>query len=571
MHEHREAIRGDRRAVVRLVPTFLIICCLIAQATAAEPPVVIRDDDVEGAKLRLPNGDILKIYLDEDDMGGAIRSTDGGKTWTKPEKPVKRWATKTLLDRNGQMHGFFIILRHVNEEGNRIAIDRFLDVWHVKTSGPDKVWEKGKIIQYGWNGSIVDDAIQLPSGRIVQPSQDWVPGSRGEPPTGNGYAMTLYSDDGGQTWSRSNPITSPVYEGFNGANFGACEPTIVLLNDGRLWMLMRTQTGYLYESFSEDGATWTEGRPSVFYASTGPPSLLRMPDNRLLLFWNNCEMPPRVNGQGVYAGRDALHAAISEDDGKTWRGFREILLDPRRHQTPPERGDRGTAYPYAVVSADGRYAEATSGQGGHRVVMRIDPDWLLEKERYSDFSNGLEDWSVFKGFGPIKRWWRDRVPGPQLIADPSNPDAVVLHIRKPDDKDADGAVWNFPAGHQGRLTLRIMFREGHRGAAIALNDRFFEPTDNNADEKAIYGLMVPPSGRLADSSYTFPTDRWVQLDLAWNDAKQACQVSVDGQTVATIQQKHPTIHGVSYLHLRSTADQIDPAGFLIGSVHARVE
>jgi len=566
---HRRLARMDASITLCLTLTLLAACA--ATLRAAEPPTVIRNDDVEGAKLRLSATEIVKVYLDEEDQGRVIRSTDNGQTWTKPEKTPKRWASKTLLDRDGQMHGFFIILRRVNETGNRINIDRFLDVWHVRTSGPDKAWEKGKMIQEGWNGSIVDDGIQLESGRIVQPSQDWVAGSKAGPPTGNGYALTLYSDDAGVTWHRSNPVKSPAYEGYNGANFGACEPSITMLNDGRIWMLVRTQAGYLYESFSRDGATWTEGRASVFYASTGPPALLRMPDNRLLLFWNNCEMPPRVDGDGVYGGRDALHVAISEDDGKTWRGFREILLDPRRHETPPKKGDRGTAYPYAVLSADGKYAEVTSGQGGHRVVMRIDPDWVLEKERGDDFASGLDNWSAFKGFGKATGWWRDRVVGPELIADPTNPDAMALNLRKPDDRDADGATWNFPAGHVGTLTMRVMFRDGHRGGVIALTDRFFEPCDPNVNRHAIYGLAVQPSGKLVNGNYTFPTDQWVELELAWDDAKRKCRVSVDGRTVAELPQAAKTVHGVSYLHLRSAADRVDEAGFLVGSVRSRVE
>lgn len=572
------SVPSDRWTVARarahLITALAALLCVTLSSpmgVAAEPPTPIRDDDHEGARLRLPDGALKKIYLTQDNHGAALTSTDGGETWSRPREPIKRWATKTLLDRDGQMHGFFLVLRRVNETGNRIAIDRFLDVWHVKTAGPDKVWEPAKRIQEGWNGSIVSAPLQLESGRIVLPSQDWVPGSRGVPPTGQGYAMTMSSDDGGETWSRSNRITSPVFEGYNGANFGACEPSIVQLEDGRLWMLMRTQAHYLYESYSDDGATWWPGRPSMFHASTGPPSIVRMPDGRLVLFWNNCQMPERIDGQGVYAGRDALHGAVSQDDGKTWRGFREILLDPRRHQSPPRKGDRGTAYPYSVISADGKSVEVTAGQGGHRVVLRIDPDWFLERERKDDFSKGIEGWSLFKGYGEIAGWWRDRVLGPRIVADPARIHGMALHVRKPDEKDADGAVWNFPSGHTGTLRLHVMFRKGHGGGAIALNDRFFEPTDNQANEQAIYELTVRPDGRLADTSYMLPTEKWVRLELTWDTQRRRCQVSIDGRTVGATRQRHETIHGVSYLHLRSTARDLDKAGFLIGSVEARVE
>ncbi len=538
-----------------------------AWSEAADAPAVLRPYAIDEAQLRLSDGTLKKIYLARDGFGAAITSTDNGHTWSEPEKPVQRWANKVFLDRDGQMHGFLILLRE-GASGRKIAIDRFLDVWHFKTSGPEKKWEKGRMIQEGWNGSIVDNAVQMANGRIVQPSQDWVPGSRPGPPTGNGYAQMLYSDDGGETWKRSNKITSPVFPEFNGANFGACEPSVIIRDDGTLWSVMRTQTGFLYESSSKDGAQWSPGQASSLHSSTGPAALLKMPDRRLLIFWNNCEMPPKFEGKGVYAGRDALHAAISNDDGRTWKGFREVSLDPRRSLSPPKKGDRGVAYPYAFLSADGKRAEVSLGHGPGRVIVTVDPDWLLEKERKDDFSNGLENWSVFKAFGKAESWWRDRTAGAQLVDDAKHNGTKALHLRKPDDKDADGAVWNFPAGRSGQLDLRLKFPADHGGARIALADRFFEPTDQNAESKAIYILSIAPDGSLDHTDYKFPVDRWVDVVLKWG---QQCEVLVEGQRVGTLPLQNPSVHGASYLHLRSTAAKPDQAGFFLGPVHVKVD
>lgn len=552
-------------------PSLLTFVLLgIAATYAAEAPKTLRPWDKDEARVRLPDGTLKQLYIDTKGFGAAVVSTDDGKTWSQPETPVKRWASKAFLDRDGQLHGFAILLRQ-EQQGKRIAVDRFIDVWHFQTAGPEKTWQLAATIQTGWNGSIVSGPVQLPSGRIVLPSQDWTPHSKPVPPTGNGYVVMLYSDDGGKSWTRSNPITAPVFEGYNGANVGACEATIILREDGTLWALMRTQTGFLYESTSPDGAVWSEGKPSPFHSSTGPASLLRLPDKRLLLVWNNCEMPPRVNGAGVYAGRDALHAAISDDDGKAWKGFREMALDPRRHESPPKKGDRGVAYPYAVLSVDGKSAEVTAGHGAGRAVFRLDPNWLLEKEHGDDFSNGLEKWSTFKPFGPTERWWRDRAPGAELTNDPDKPGTKVLHLRKPDEKDADGAVWNFPAGYAGSLKLRLRLREGQQGARIQLADRFFEPTDENVNAKAVYGLAISADGTLEGSNYRFPFEQWVDVELKWDDRKQTCEILAAGKSVVSIAQRNPSAHGVSYLHLRSTARERDPAGFLIGGVHAVVE
>ncbi len=48
---------------------------------------------------------------------------------------------------------------------------------------------------------------------------------------------------------------------------------------------------------SKDGAQWSPGQASSLHSSTGPAALLKMPDRRLLIFWNNCEMPPKFEGK----------------------------------------------------------------------------------------------------------------------------------------------------------------------------------------------------------------------------------------------------------------------------------
>src|SRR5690606_16660633 len=130
----------------------------------------------------------------------------------------------------------------------------------------------------------------------------------------------------------------------------------------------------------------------------------------------------------VYGGRDAVHAAISDDGGQTWRGFREIYRDPTRHDTPPKRGDRGTAYPNATTTADGRVLIVT-GQGEHvRRMLLLDPDWLLETRQHDDFTHGFDAWTAFTEFGPAERWWRDRTLGPEIGTPPIESVTPALHL-----------------------------------------------------------------------------------------------------------------------------------------------
>ena len=54
---------------------------------------------------------------------------------------------------------------------------------------------------------------------------------------------------------------------------GGAEPSLLELKDGRVWMTIRTQNGWLYESFSDDGIRWTEppadGLPRIRIARVG--------------------------------------------------------------------------------------------------------------------------------------------------------------------------------------------------------------------------------------------------------------------------------------------------------------
>jgi hypothetical protein len=356
---------------------------------------------------------------------------------------------------------------------------------------------------------------------------------------------------------RQARLVAPVPENYNGSSEGACEPSVVQLKDGRIYMLMRTQTGFLYESWSDDGIKWSDARQSQFRSSTGPPYLIRLKDDRVALFWNNCEMPPRVDGAGVYGGRDALHAAIADSELKHWIGFREIYLDPTRNTTPPKAGDRGTAYPDAVLTADGRIG-VSSGQGGRRAVMIVDPAWLGETSRLSTFADGLDSWCVYKGFGPAKGWWRDRGQGSQLIDHPDKSGAKVLHVRRPDDKDPDGATWNFPLGRSGTLTTRVKVNPNSGGGVIALADRFFDPSDVTCDAKAMFLL---PLDQLS-------TGGWHDVELKWDVAAKTCAVSIDGKHGPSLSMANETATGISYVRFRSTAPSVDSAGYLIESVKA---
>jgi sialidase-1 len=87
-------------------------------------------------------------------------------------------------------------------------------------------------------------------------------------------------------------------------------------------MIMRTQMGYIAASHSTDGGdTWGEPFPLDVKAPEAPATLRRIPaTGDLLLIWNHTY----TEGAGHGGQRTPLTAAVSSDEGKTWRHVRNL-------------------------------------------------------------------------------------------------------------------------------------------------------------------------------------------------------------------------------------------------------
>lgn len=388
--------------------------------------------------------------------------------------------------------------------------------------------------------------------------------------------LTFVSDDDGKTWQRSSLVFTPDHEGggfHNGKrwNHGAAEPTVVELNDGKLWMLIRTSQDHHYQSFSHDGGlTWSEATPSPFYGTITMPTIGRLKDGRLLFIWSNTTPLPEVNNtdgvwEDVFTNRNAIHAALSADDGKTWSGFRELYLDPRRNAE-----DFGTSAGIDKSVHQSQFVEVDSGRllvslgqhPLHRAIVMFDADWLNETERFCDFSDGLEQWSVFNYYeGIVGHCGYNRTAGCEL--DDKNR-LLVKYI----DNDSlvsgqGGAVWNFPAFRKGKLTASITFNDADGNGYLLLNDRWFNPTDSTA--KYFAPFAVPLNAKKlklkANQSY--------DLRVEWNidGRKPVAHVFVGNKKKITLPLANESLHGLSYVHFLSDTRKEDQ-GFLIDWIKA---
>lgn len=211
-------------------------------------------------------------------------------------------------------------------------------------------------------------------------------------------AGVMRSEDGGLTWANGGD-TNATYEKIGGGSVsGTDEPAIVELDDGSLYMLMRTGSTHLYEARSTDeGRTWTDVGPSPLRGTNAPASMVRFSHEGktgILAVWDH----------GVE--RLPLCATASFDGGRTWSRPRDIGY--------PYRGGQAS-YPSAEVAPDGTFIVAwqqdlRADTAGRDIrIARFSPAWLLAPKSESPTIVLFGD-SVTAARGPLKgygAWLRE--------------------------------------------------------------------------------------------------------------------------------------------------------------------
>ncbi len=532
-----------------------------AATTETEPPVVVTTFKERTHTALLSDGRLVASYVAKTSEAYELTarySTDGGRTWTAPRSILHLhedqgvWTGGEMLQtRDGDFHIFLLNDANTISQGRRLR----KDIWHVRSKDgyswqPKRIWEG--------RSALLHSVIQLKSGRILLPfsyvtKHNWANRGAGTDAftyLGHFRSTVLYSDNGGDTWQQSSAelkAPAPDWKGL----FGALEPAVLELSDGRVWMLLRTQMGRLYESFSEQGINWSSARATRFLSSDSPVGLVRLDEKKIALFWNSCLRFPHA-----YGGQHVLHAAISENEGRTWRGIREALRDPLGAQADSVTGDHGAGFPFPTVTPEGNVIVASGyGDSGVSVVL-VDPAWLYQTRQEDSFGDGLDQWSVFgtKGVG--------------LAAHPEKENVKVLQISKPDATWPAAAVRNFPLGRAGRLSLRFSLMPGAKGFLVALTDHFSVPFDEEDRFYSVFNLFIDADHKLAGSHRLEPS-RWYTLVLDWDCGRRQCRVLLDGRQVTVLPLLKETL-GVNYLRLRSMAGETDPSGILLESVKVDV-
>ena len=270
--------------------------------------------NTEASMLSLRDGRLLLAYTrfrggggdnDSADIAGKT-SSDGGRTWSAPFVLQKNDGRMNVMSASLlRLSTGEIMLGYLRK--NSTADCSFC----VKKSNDEaKIWKDEILVTQDKAYHVVnnDRIVELRNGRLLVPAANHGDYRAGKP----AFGLCYISEDHGETW---RPGKGVVRLG----GVGCQEPGVVELKDGRIYMIIRTSLGYIYQSRSSDGGdTWSEPVPTLLRSPAAPASIRRIPKTgELLMIWNNSPT----------ARRAPLTSAISRDEGETWINLNDIEPD----------------------------------------------------------------------------------------------------------------------------------------------------------------------------------------------------------------------------------------------------
>lgn len=294
------------------------------------------------------------------DLKNALRSDDEGRTWNttplfaEPTKFAVSNERALLRTREGVILSAWMNgaerqapkIWHWGEKDVQWT-DFILPTYTCRSTDDGKTWEKPVKLSDPWCGCI-HSLIQMKSGRIVLVGQEIIPQWR--------HATVMWaSDDLGKTWQRGDVLDYGI-----GAHdhAGSIEGSVIERKDGSLYLLLRTESGFLWEATSRDGLKWDGLKQTAIQSVTCCPQMARLADGRIALLWN---APPRHDPMSG-SSRSELSLAFSEDETASWS--KPVIV--AANYAPGGR----VSYPYLYERKPGELW-ITTMQGGLRMKINL--------------------------------------------------------------------------------------------------------------------------------------------------------------------------------------------------------
>lgn len=379
----------------------------------------------------------------------------------------------------------------------------------------------------------------------------------------NGNPVFFYSDDLGCTWTKRK-IPNPhcfetvfPHKGLRWCYGSGTEPNVIEVSENNMLMIIRTPMDCFYKSCSNDGGdTWSTPEPTDFYGTNTTAYLLKLSDGRIMNFWNNtvplsqpnllknkefdCSESD-INGfsEIAFTNRDVAHAGISEDGGKTFIGYREILLNPIRNNADyryvggvKHSADKSVHQFQAFELPYNKIMVSVGQNIVSRRILIFDIDWLYETARKENFLTGLNNVTTHTYLNSVSgshyhevgnghcSW--NRISSAFPVRDPEGSFEEVVSVSKHTDErlinNISGVCWNFPLSKCGRVSAKIKIAE--KQARFILSDRWY----NVCDPYAAFGA---PFWFELDSTDT--GDGYVDIDVDFDTLNKLSTVYVNGE------------------------------------------
>jgi predicted neuraminidase len=185
-------------------------------------------------------------------------------------------------------------------------------------------WSAAEKLPIGILGPVKNKPLLLADGTLLCPSSSEDTGDKLH------FEMTK---DGGRTWKKTKALN-------DGKTFSAIQPSVIFLQDGRMKLLCRSNTGFIMEAYSSDqGNTWTPLKKTNLKNPNSGSDAITLKSGLHVLVHN-----PLGNRPKETEGEREILAVSTSKDGTHWTKIGELENTSLKE----------FSYPAIIQTRDGR-------------------------------------------------------------------------------------------------------------------------------------------------------------------------------------------------------------------------